>query len=580
MRMTRKGASAIALGLGVAFAAAACAGGAGAADEVPGAPAPAPAADGQVAEVVEVTSLIPESGRVGAMPDFSFGDTFQATQPITLDLLYRVHSGYPVQDDWLIWDAFAENQNITFNRTDVLLSDWEERRGLLISANDFPTLVPVVWPGAEAAWSTGGSLLAVSDYFSYMPHFQHYVEAWGVAGELQTRADEDGNIFLLPGFREAPNIEHTFMINADLFEAAGFGADWNPATFADLTEALIAVQEATDVQWAFSDRWGDGNSPLGAAMNFVGPNFDTQGGWGHSNQRWSPALDQFVANPLTDGYRDMVAWFASLSEAGVLDLEITQDDDTAVEKFINGRSAMITTNFQQMSIIRDDAAEAGIDLNTRMLVVPAGNINAIAGSLMGPGFVLNANIVDSPYFLATLQFLDWLLYSEDGREFAQWGVYGTTWGRDGDGNRIYLDNVGGAGAAFLNPNWDNIAESDRVALNAGFGFQDGVWMNTWGGSNDLVQSVMPAEQRDWVAAMADSKAILPASPGAPLNELEQEEMSILNSAITDFAISQTALFITGQRSMSEWETFRDELRAMNIDRTVEILNNALARARG
>ena len=428
MRMNRKGASAIALGLGVAFTAAACGGGAGAADVVP---APAPAVEGGVAtpDYVAEASLIGDAQRVGAMPEFNFGDTFRATEPITLDLLYRVHPGYPVENDWLIWSAFADNQNVTFNRIDVLMSDWDDRRNILVGAGDFPMLVPVVWPGQQNAWATGGALLPVSDYFAYMPHFMHFVEEWGVAGELENQRSADGNIYILPGFRQAPNIEHSFMINEDIFAAAGFGADWAPATFDELAEALVTVQNTTGVDFAFSDRWTD-SAPLGAAQNFVGPNFDAQGGWGLSETRFNFEQDQFIANPLTDGFRDMIGWFAGLMQNGAMDPDITQDDDTAIEKFINGRSAMMTTNFQQMDVIRSSAAEAGIDLNTRMLVVPAGTHNHIAGSLIGPGFVLNAQIANDPNFLATLQFLDWILYSEEGREFAQWGVYGETWGRD------------------------------------------------------------------------------------------------------------------------------------------------------
>jgi len=117
-------------------------------------------------------------------------------------------------------------------------------------------------------------------------------------------------------------------------------------------------------------------------------------------------------------------------------------------------------------------------------------------------------------------------------------------------------------------------------LNATFGFQDGVWMNTWGGSNELVTSVMPDEHRNWWLAMADAKDVHPVAPPAPLNELEQEESSLIGAAITDHVHAQTALFISGRRPMSEWDAFRDEVRAMGIDRLLEISNGALARARG
>ncbi|MCL1801688.1 MAG: extracellular solute-binding protein, partial [Promicromonosporaceae bacterium] len=402
MRISRKGAGAIALGLGVAMAAGACASGAGAADVVT---PEAPVVDGGVVEEV-IDSIIGAAQRVGAMEDFSYGDTFRATQPITLDLMYRVHDGYPVQDDWLIWTALAENQNVSFNRTDVLIADWGERRNLLIGAGDFPTIVPNVWPGSQASWEAGGALLAVSDYFDYLPHFMHYLQEWDLVDQLEQHRNEDGNIYLLPILRELPAVEHTFMINVDLFEAAGAPTEF--ATFDDLADALRMVQAHGDVEYAYSERWNEQEAgPLGAALGFVSPNFRATAGWGIqlndglSTTRWDETIGEFVAFPLEDGYRDMVAFFAGLMADGVMDPEITQDDDTALQKFINGRSAMVTTNFSQMEVARGDARELGIELNTKMIAVPMGHVHQInaSGGGFGPGFVLNANIADSPYFL-------------------------------------------------------------------------------------------------------------------------------------------------------------------------------------
>jgi len=586
MRMTRKGASAIALGLGVAFVATACGGGAGAADQVPTAPA-APAVEGEAP--AGPVSLIGEAQRVGAMDEWNFGDTFRATQPITLDLLYRVHDGYPVQDDWLIWSALSERQNVTFNRTDVLIADWGEDRNMRIGAGDFPTLVPNVWPGGQAGWQDGGALLPISDYFAYLPHFTHYIEEWDLTEQLEGLRAENGNIYLLPILREAPALEHTFMINVDLFEAAGAPTEF--ATFDDLADALRLVQANTDVDYAFSDRWNTQEAgPFGAALNFVGPNFNTQGGWNLNNAmqaatRWDENLDQFVAMPLQDGYREMVAWFAGLMAEGLIDPEITQEDEQALAKFIEGRSAMVTTNFGQMEVARGDARAQGIDLNTKMISVPGGTHERIAaqapGSGFGPGFVLNANIADSPYFMATLQFLDWILFSEEGREFTVWGVEGVTFTTDADGNRWYYGDVAGFGDSILNPNFEALGGRDGMRMiDRYFGFQDGVWIGTHNsGSQEMSGSLMAPELREWVDGELARKEMSPSIPAAPLTEDETELVNILGADILSWVLSETSRFISGARSMDEWPNFMAELEARNIHQIVDIRNEALARAR-
>jgi len=569
MLKNRKIVSGIALGLGMAFALTACGNG----DTGNGA-TPAPGGDGEPG--VPSTSLsIADAQRVGAMEDFELGTTFRATQPISIDLLYRVHPNFPVQDDWMIFSELAENQNVTFNRTDVLLADWDDRRSLLIQTGDMPTIVGNVWPGQQNAWMTGGALLAVSDYFDYMPNLSALIDEWDMGASLDQQRSDDGKIYMFPDFRQSPAVSWGYIVNTDLFEAAGWDIA-DIATFDDLGAALRDVQANTDVDFAYSDRWTDA-VPLGGALNFVGGSFDAQGGWALSATRWNEAADEFIANPMSDNYRDMIEFFAGLVADGAMTPDITQSDDQAIESFLNGRSAMISGNPGALQELRTAAAEAGLPLNASMLVLPNASHDILPGGRLGPGMVLRSDIVDSPYFLATLQFIDWFLYSPEGREFNFWGVEGVTFERAADGTRSYIGNIVGMGRDAIAEGIDE-ADIDDIVIN--YGFQDGFWGYPGSGSDELVQSLLSPEQAAWVNATLAIKSFEPIAPAAPLNELEQEEMSILTTAINDYVHGETARFVSGARPMSEWEDFRAELRNLNIDRVLEIQNGALARARG
>lgn len=254
----------------------------------------------------------------------------------------------------------------------------------------------------------------------------------------------------------------------------------------------------------------------------------------------------------------------------MLDPEITQEDDAAVAKFINGRSAVIETNPGEMDgAIRRGAEDLGLDLNVTMITVPAGPAgNNITGGQLGPGFVLNSSIADSPYFLATLQFLDWIFFSEDGREFALWGVEGETFERDADGFPVLAEALGGADA--------NATE----ILQQQFGFRDGVWMQNWGGSNALLQSGMTPEVREWHNAMNEIKTALPVNPAAPMTESETEQMTLVQEstqAATDTGVAQ---FILGNRSMDEWDTFVQEILSAGAQQITDLMNDAYQRAQG
>ncbi|WP_242496488.1 extracellular solute-binding protein [Xylanimonas protaetiae] len=557
--MTRKAAAGAATAITVAMLAAACGGGGNEA--------------GSDGATDDPSVLIPDSGRVGAMENFEAGTTFRATEPISLELLYRVHPNYPIMDDWLINQAFEENQNVTFNREDVLMADWGQRRSILIGSGDFPSIVPVVWPGEETAWVAGGALLRVSDFFDYMPNLQHFMEEWDLEGDFETRRQEDGGIYILPGIRQSPNIEHSFAINVDLFEAAGITED--PKTWDEFAEQLQAVADATDVDYPLSDRWNNESSgPLGATLNMAAANFGTTAGWTRNVAEFDTDAGEFVPRITMDGYRELVQFFADLRADGLLDPEITQTDEAAIAKFINGRSAAISTNAQQMAqALVQGAADLGIELNTRMIVVPEGPAGSnVQGGRLGPGFVLNANLAQSPNFLATLQFIDWIHYSEEGREFAQWGVRGTTFDIDADGNRHYIGTVQGAGPV-------NEGADGNTPLNATFGFQDGVWMNTWGGSDELTRSVMLPEQIEWLEAMMDAKTILPVNPPTPFSESETESMNLVNEAVQSATESGVAAFIVGTRSMTEWDAFVQEILSLGAQQVADTHNTAYQRTR-
>lgn len=121
-----------------------------------------------------------EIGTVGAMEDFSVGDTFVATEPLDISILYRDLSAYPYDPDWMFFDVLEEEHNVFYDAVAVPLSDFEERRSVTIAAGDMPDYVTDSWPGVESEFVPSRVILPISDYVHHMPHFQDRVERWGL----------------------------------------------------------------------------------------------------------------------------------------------------------------------------------------------------------------------------------------------------------------------------------------------------------------------------------------------------------------------------------------------------------------
>ncbi len=323
------------------------------------------------------------------------------------------------------------------------------------------------YPGQESQYVASGALLPVSDYIDYMPNFKDKVEKWGLSDEIDALRQADGKYYLLPGLREQPDLQYTICPNDDMWQKAGITED--PATWDEFAADLQKVKDANpDVKYPFSDRWNANPAPLGALLSTMGPNYDTVAGWGYSPVIFNSDDSKFELTATSAGYKAVVTQLAGLVSDGLLDPEITQDDDTANAKFLNGESAAISCNTQTItSDIRAKAEEAGKPINTHLMVIPGGPAgNVVAGSRLAQGVVLNADVAKKPYFKALLQFVDWLYFSDEGIEFAVWGQEGQTYTKDADGTRVLNADING----------NNQNPDATKKLQADFGFFNGVFM--------------------------------------------------------------------------------------------------------
>lgn len=501
---------------------------------------------------------------VGAMEDYGVDTTFVATEPLTFDSLYRDHPNYPLKDDWAFLTHLSEDNNVSFNFTSVPLSDFEERRSLLVAAGDAPTIITVAYTGTLNQFVPSGALLPISMYVDQMPNYLAKVEAWGLQADLDRTRMDDGQYYVLPGLLESAKPTYTFAIRDDIWQAAGFTAD--PATFDEFRDQLRAVKEANpDLDYVYSDRWSAGG-PIEATLSAAGASFGVNAGWSLGDGTvWNGS--EYTYGPSTDGYRQLLEWFASLVEEGLMDPEsITQDDDAAIQKLTNGKSACIGSNDQEILIYRTNLADAGAsEAVMRQIVVPAGPAgNLLNSGRFESGLAFSSKALDQDNFVALLQFVDWLYYSDEGLEFAKWGVEGETFTRAADGTRTLMDDIDING---LNPGAPKF-------LNTDYGYHNGVFMPAHGSSQDLLDSMLRDEVKEWRAAM-NEKEPMDLGPGYVLSELDQEQAGLQQTALKDTTYQATAAFILGQRSLDEWDAFLGELEASGLPSYLEKINSSL-----
>jgi putative aldouronate transport system substrate-binding protein len=493
---------------------------------------------------------------VGAMAEYAAGEQFQATEPLSFSILYSDHEAYPIQDDWLLWEELEKRTNVTFEPSVVPRSDYEDKRSLVIGAGDAPVIIPKTYPGQEEPFVASGAILPVSDYLHLMPNFQQKIEEWDLGGHLDTLRQADGKFYLLPGVHEEVWQDYTLAMRTDVLAELGLQP---PQSWDELRDVLAALKEAHPDSYPLSDR-----AEGGSLLNVVAMTFGTSAGWGYENATWDAESDDYVFTGATPEYKAMVEYLHSLVADGLLDPEsFTQDDDTAIQKLANGKSFAISTNAQMLVNDYRPALEATPGATISKINLPAGPAGNVieSTSRLENGIMINSAAVESENFVAMMQFVDWLWYSDEGQEFTKWGVEGVTYTTGPDGKRVLADDVDFVG---LNPGAPKHLQKD-------FGFSGGVF--AYGGSTELLESTFSAEELEFQAAMK-KKDTLPLAPPHPFTEGERERASLMESALKDYTEQMTLQFILGQRPLSEWDAYVAELEGKGMGSYVDLVNTA------
>ncbi|HEY0119648.1 MAG TPA: extracellular solute-binding protein [Cellulomonas sp.] len=502
-----------------------------------------------------------------AMADYGVGTTFKATEPLQISLMYREHPNYPLKGDWLFVRALQDNQNVTFDYVNVPLSDWNTQKPTIIGSGDVPDLIPVTYTAEQSRYAGGGSILPISDYVQYMPNLQDKIAKWDLGPEMANIKLASGQYYVLPGIHEKARSQYSIAIREEYWKQAGITSD--PTTWDELEADLQKIKDAKipGVKYPLSDRW-----QMKSLLNQAAPGFNTTSGfdWGFGNGVfWDDKDGAFVYSGATDEQRQLLTYFAGLVKKGLLDPEsFTQDDDQAIQKFGNGESATISTNDQ---VIDNEYRKTFSDLgNTtakvRQIRVPAGPAGDLYpyGGRLESGLMISAAAAQKPYFKALLQFVDWLYYSDEGLEFAKWGVEGTTFTKDAAGKRTLVDGIG----------YNAIHPEASKKLNVDFGFSNGEWMLAQGTTWDLDTSFLNDESLTFLKAMS-SKKIMPPAPPAPLTPDQSDEAAQYQTQLYDIVTQNTAAFITGTKDIAkDWDAHVKALKDAGMEAYLTIYNEA------
>jgi putative aldouronate transport system substrate-binding protein len=497
----------------------------------------------------------------GAMTNFGVGTQFKATKPLTFSILMLSNPAYPYNANWLFFKDLTKMTNVSFDATVVPYADYSTKQATLINAGQAPLIIPKTYPGGEDQFVAGGAILPVSDYVHLMPNFMDKVQKWNLQGDIDTLRQADGKYYLLPGLHQQVWVDYTMGVRTDLLDKYSIST---PGTLAQVEAMLTKLKDENPGHYPFSDRWNQ-PTPGGAFLQMMGNAHGTNAGWNYQtfNQGayWDSATSQFVFAASMPQYQQMVTLLNGWYNKGLIDPEsFTQADAQALAKFTSGKSFAISENAQYVATDQK-ALPAGQTVGK--LPVPLGPTGAtVVGSRLENGMMISSKAANNPNFVAMMQFIDWLWYSDAGQIFSRWGVQGLTYtGSVADGTFALEPNV----------DWSGLHPNAKIEINAQYGFYNGVF--SYGGSTQLLDTQFPPAELAFQKVM-DSRTPEPLPPPGPLSTLQNQQATLTGTSLMAYVQGQTLDFILGKRPLSQWSQFQSELAGKGTSSFLNIFNTA------
>jgi putative aldouronate transport system substrate-binding protein len=501
----------------------------------------------------------------GAMKEYRAGQQFKAAKPLSFSMLHNNNPVYPLKGDWLFWKEVTERTGITLKPVDVPLADYEKKRSVLIGAGDAPFLIPKTYHPSEVAFVSSGAVLPVSEYVHLMPNYQAKVKKWKLEPELDSIRQSDGKYYLLPGLHEKAKSGYSLSFRTDVLDRLGLTL---PTTWDEVYTVLKALRQEYPDKYPWTDRWSTNTPfPCGALLSYLGQAYGVKAGWTYTNVTFDTKARKFVFNGATDSYRQMVEYLRKLVAEKLLDPEsFTQQDEQAVQKLLAEKSYVISANPQELvQNYRYNLQKQVEGAKIEMVPVPLGPAGPVVlgGTRLENGIMISSEALKSDSFVAMMQFVDWLWYSDEGQTLCKWGVKGVTYTESG--GRYELE----PGISLMGSDPD--APKD---LQKDYGFFNGVF--TYGGSWALVSSSFSPDEKVFQDAMTE-RSQLPVDPAHPLQSVEQEQATLWDTPLRDHVTQNTLKFVLGKRPMSAWDAYVTELKSKNMDQLVDLHNRAYER---
>ncbi|WP_214626208.1 extracellular solute-binding protein [Paenibacillus agaridevorans] len=458
----------------------------------------------------------------------SSGDhaSYYFEEPQTISMFTEVAASWPYKKEWPAWNWIKEKTNIAVD-VQIPSGSYEDTLALNIASGE---VQDVLYMFNTDKYGEEGVLLDLAQHLDKMPNFKKFLDD---NPNIKTRAtNSNGNIYSAIIDGAGVTNQMIWFYRDDIFAKHDLQP---PTTWDELYEVSKKLKELYPDSYPFIFRHG-----LGNLSNFA-TTFNT------TNQFFpDPETSEYRYGPIEDNYKEMLTYLNKFYEEKLFPPDwLSMDVKVWNQAITTGKSFITVQYIPQMEIVNNQLREGE---HMSFMAPPAG----VAGSSYIPSTNMESNsfavYAKTKNLDASLQYIDFL-YSEEGSDIMSWGKENETY-TVADGKRTFL------------PEYKQFADLRREAGIMTHG--------TYGKFDTNAYLSMIADDEKYAYEEAPKYAFPVQVVSPRFNGDVLERVNLLNPQISKHYEESMARFIMGNRPLSEWSSYTEEMNKLGVPEMLEI----------
>ena len=468
--------------------------------------------------------------------------------------------------DNLVYQTLQERSGVTLDITSTPITSAADQVSLILASGEYPD----IWSGFSTYYTNGLEeaveeelIIDLAEYKENFPSFFSIIDNYPAYGK--NAYTDTGKVCVLNGIWTDPSIDVGLTIRKDWLEELNMDV---PTTLDGFYELLTIFHDQYGATYFMNQNSSDPVNSFAQCFGVIGNASDS------TTYAYYMAKDgtDVAFSPLEDGFRDYLSTMAQWYSEGLIYEDFLSASDSIPETdiLLDGQIGITYYSVPNYTTIMGQVAEGDtfdllpVEVPVNVETGEAVHLGRQAEYTSAKGFSLSTNLDDdSEEFSVACKLLDYL-YTDEGSELCNYGVEDITFTYGDNGEHVWTDLM------LNNPN--GLAYSwclNCYTIGAGsFRIDSSRTMNNYGESElNMIET--------WNNTENDASEMIPTALS-----LTPEESAAYSATFSDIRthVQQSILeFITGSKSMEEYDSFVGEIQSMGIDECTQILQDALDR---